>query len=72
MVDGRRTRSRLKNGGGSYLSSHDPREVLGMGTATAIDWLEIKWPAPSGKVERFTNLPIDKYVTIVEGRGKVE
>ena len=25
------TRSRVKNGGGSYLSAHDPREVLGMG-----------------------------------------
>jgi len=24
-------RSRLKSGGGSYLSSHDPREVLGTG-----------------------------------------
>ena len=29
-------RSRLKNGGGSYLSSHDPRVVLGAGTA-AVD-----------------------------------
>ena len=27
-------RSRVKNGGGSYLSSHDPREVLGLGRAT--------------------------------------
>ena len=24
-------RSRLKTGGGSYLSSHDPREILGVG-----------------------------------------
>jgi len=24
-------RSKLKVGGGSYLSSHDPREVLGIG-----------------------------------------
>jgi hypothetical protein len=65
-------RTRLKIGGGSYLSAHDPREVLGIGTATAIESLEIKWPAPSGKVERFTNLPIDRYVTIVEGTGKIE
>jgi hypothetical protein len=64
-------RSRLKTGGGSYLSSHDPREVLGLGKATKLDWLEIKWPAPSGKVERFTDVPLDKYVTLTEGKGIV-
>ena len=62
-------RSRLKTNGGSYLSSHDPREVLGLGKAAKLDWLEIKWPAPSGKVERFTDVPIDKYSAIVEGKG---
>jgi hypothetical protein len=62
-------RSRLKNNGGSYLSSHDPREVLGLGTATKLDWLEVRWPAPSTRVERFTGLPIDKYTTVVEGSG---
>jgi len=65
-------RSRLKNSGGSYLSSHDPREVLGLGAATKIDWLEIKWPLPSGKTQRFTDLPIDRYVRIVEGKLTVE
>jgi hypothetical protein len=63
------TRSRYKSNGGSYLSSHDMREVLGVGKATKLDWLEIKWPQPSGRVERVTDLPIDRYVTIVEGKG---
>lgn len=58
-----------KVGGGSYLASHDPRLVLGIGSRTKIDWVEIKWPKPSGAVERLTNLPIDRYVTIEEGRG---
>ena len=66
------TRSRFKANGGSYLSSHDMREVLGIGTATKLDWVEIKWPAPSTRVERFTDLPIDRYVTIVEGKGRIE
>jgi len=66
------TRSRYKSSGGSYLSSHDVREVLGAGQAAKIDALEIKWPLPSGRVERFTDVPIDRYVTIVEGRGKIE
>ena len=59
--------SRMKVGGGSYLSSHDPRVVLGLGKRTKIDWLEIRWPQPSGAVSRFTNLPLDRYITIVEG-----
>jgi hypothetical protein len=62
-------RYRMKVGGGSFLSSHDPRMVLGLGKRTAIDWVEVKWPEPGGATERFTGLPIDKYITIVEGEG---
>ena len=62
-------RARLKIGGGSYLSSHDPREILGVGTATKIDWVEIRWP--SGKVDRLTKLPLNAYVKVVEGTGLV-
>jgi hypothetical protein len=60
-------RSRMKVGGGSYLSSHDPRLVLGIGKQPRIESLEVKWPAPSGRTERFTDLPIDCYIRIVEG-----
>ncbi len=63
-------RSRMKAGGGSFLSSHDPRMVLGLGQRSKVDWLEVHWPQPSGAVERFTDLPIDRYITIVEGTGK--
>jgi hypothetical protein len=63
-------RHHFKVGGGSYLSSHDPRMVLGLGKRSKIDWLEIQWPQPSGKTERFVELPIDSYITIVEGQGK--
>lgn len=62
-------RRRFKVGGGSYLSSHDPREVLGIGQRPKFDWLEIKWPQPSAAVERFTDLPVDRYITIMEGQG---
>ena len=66
-----KTRTRFKSNGESYLSSHDTREVLGLGTATAADWIEIKWPPPSGRVERIANPPIDRYITIVEGKGRI-
>ncbi|MGC1415342.1 MAG: CRTAC1 family protein [Candidatus Acidiferrum sp.] len=61
--------SRFKVGGGSYLSSHDPRVVLGLGKHEKLDWLEIKWPQPSGLVQRFTDLPINRYIKIVEGQS---
>ena len=63
-------RHRWISGGGSYLSSHDPRVVLGLGQRTKVDWLEVKWPLPSGKIERFNDLPTDRYITIVEGEGR--
>jgi hypothetical protein len=64
-------KSKLKNAGGSYLSSHDPRDVIGLGPAAKIDYVEVRWPAPSNRVERFTDLPIDRYSTIMEGNGAV-
>ncbi len=60
-------RSRLKTSGGSYLASHDPREVLGIGKAAKIDSIEIKWP--SGKVDKLINLPINQYIKVVEGEN---
>ncbi len=62
-------RSRMKVGGGSFLSAHDPRIILGAGQHPKVDWIEVKWPLPSGAVERFTGLPINRYVTLVEGTG---
>ncbi len=62
--------TRFKVGGGSYLSSHDPRVVLGLGKHEKLDILEIKWPQPSGLVQRFTGLPVNRYITIVEGEDK--
>ena len=63
------TRSRVKNAGGSYMSAHDPRDVLGLAEATGVDWVEVRWPAPSRRRERFHRLPSDRYTTVVEGTG---
>jgi hypothetical protein len=61
-------RSRMQVGGGSFLSSHDPRLVLGIGSRKKIDWIEVKWPQPSGRVQRISSLPLNRYITIEEGR----
>jgi hypothetical protein len=68
---GGKKRTRLKTSGGSYLSSHDPREVIGLGALSSLDWLEIKWPAPSIRVDRMEKAPIDRYLRVVEGEGIV-
>jgi hypothetical protein len=62
-------RSRFKTGGGSYLSSHDPREVLGLGPHPQIDKLEIHWSPPSNRIDIFRNLMPNRYLTVIEGSG---
>jgi hypothetical protein len=61
--------TRFKVGGGSYLSSHDPRIVLGLAKHEKLDQLEIKWPQPSGQIQRFSDLPLNRYITIIEGES---
>jgi hypothetical protein len=59
--------TRLKTSGGSYLASHDPREILGLGRNPKVDSVEIRWP--SGKIDKLSNLPVNTYVRVVEGEG---
>ena len=68
---GGKLRQRLKNNGGSYLSSHDLREVLGVGAASQLDELEIRWPAPSKRTDKFANVAPNRYIHIIEGKGIV-
>jgi hypothetical protein len=59
--------SRLKTAGGSYLASHDPREILGAGRGGKIDSVEIRWPG--GARDTLANPPMNTYVKVVEGEG---
>lgn len=63
-------RSRMKNNGGSYLSSHDPREILGMGRTEKMDWVEITWPKPSTTVQKIENPPLGRYITVRESGSR--
>jgi len=53
--------------GESYLSGNDPRVHFGLGQKSNIDGLEIRWP--SGQVERLRSVPLDRIVSIEEGKG---
>jgi hypothetical protein len=55
---------RTVDGGGSYLSTNDPRVFFGLGDTTQVDRLEVHWP--SGKVETRLNLKVDTTVECVE------
>jgi hypothetical protein len=54
------------NTAGSYLSSNDPRLVVGLGNARGVRSIEVKWP--NRKVQTIANPAIDKYIRIVEPR----
>jgi len=53
--------SRFVTDGGSYLSSQDPRVVIGLGSAARLEWIEIEWPAPNKRIERLDNPAVDRY-----------
>jgi hypothetical protein len=54
-------------GGSSYLSHSDRRMYFGLGTATQVDEVVIRWP--SGVQETLKNLPVDTFYTVTEGKG---
>ena len=76
--DGIGTKIRVKAGvrilvdevrsGSSYISNCDRRVHFGLGTASKLDWIEIRWP--SGLTEVFENPAVDTILTLTEGSGK--
>ncbi len=61
---GTSTLVRTVDGGGSYLSAGDPRIQFGLGEASRIDRLEVRWP--SGLVATRTDLPADRVIDWAE------
>jgi hypothetical protein len=53
--------------GSSYDSNNDMRVHFGLGDATKLDSVEVRWP--SGLTERFDNLAMDKINEVKEGTG---
>ena len=40
--------------------------LLGLGAAGKVDLVEIHWPGPAKTIQRLTNLPVDRYITVIE------
>lgn len=62
--NGRRL-TRFARSGGSYLSSSDPRLLFGLGTATSVGTVTVRWPW--GSSQRWEGLAVDRYWELVEG-----
>jgi enediyne biosynthesis protein E4 len=54
--------------GSSYDSNNDMRLHFGLGPATKVDLLEVRWP--SGLIEQFDNIKIDRIIVLREGSGR--
>jgi enediyne biosynthesis protein E4 len=53
--------------GSSFISNNDMRVHFGLGAATKIDSVEVRWP--SGLVENFLRISADKFNELKEGTG---
>lgn len=64
-ADGRQTDQ--VTGGGSYLSAGDPRAHFGLGEASRVEEIRIRWP--SGKEEVLKEIPANRILQVTEGRA---
>ena len=67
---GGQTLMRAVKGGGSYLSSGDRRVLFGLASQDKAGQLTVRWP--SGKVQSWRGLGVDRYWKLTEGRDLPE
>ncbi len=64
---GNRTITRTVCSGGSYMAHNDPRVLVGLGDASEVDRIEIRWP--DGTPQILPGLPVDNYYRVVQGES---
>ena len=67
VTAGGRTQVREVKSGSSYLGQNDLRVHVGLGSAAAVDRVDIRWPG--GRLERLDKPPANQLLTVQEGRG---
>jgi hypothetical protein len=70
LTAGGRTQIGERRSSDSYLSANDPRLHFGLGGASRIDRLEVRWP--DGAVEAHEGLPVRRLLIITRGQRDVE
>ena len=53
---------------GSFASANDPRVLVGLGASAEAPRVRVSWP--SGRVEEWPEVPIDRWTTLQEGNGQ--
>jgi hypothetical protein len=71
VVAGGRTQVHEVRSASSYLSQNDMRLHVGLGAATRVESIEIRWPAKVKRVERIGPVAADQFLVIREGSGIV-
>jgi hypothetical protein len=66
-IGGKTTLHRVTTGGG-FFAANENLVLIGIGQATEIDRLEVRWP--SGNRSELRGLPVGAAYTIIEGRGR--
>lgn len=70
VITGKHIQMDEVHSGTSVMSQSDLRLHFGLGAATTVDVIEIRWPTTQ-KVERFTAVKTNQILTIREGQGIV-
>ena len=70
ITAGGRTQLRFVDGGNGFASQGSARIHAGIGTATTIEKVEIRWP--SGERQTFENIPANRIMRVTEGRTAPE
>jgi hypothetical protein len=68
LGDGQPTLWRRARADGSYASASDSRVLVGLGTSTVVPRVRVLWP--DGRVEEWSQVPIDRYTTLVAGSSQ--
>src|SRR6266487_3845746 len=70
IVSGDLTQIDEVRSGGSYIAQSDLRLHFGLEKRSKIDLIEVRWPG--GKIDKVTNVGVNKILTIKEGQGIVD
>jgi hypothetical protein len=65
---GDRTITRVVRAAYSYLASNDPRVHIGLGAATTVSRVTVRWP--NGTTESFGDRPADRIARLQRGQGQ--